>query len=648
MPSPLRPSPHLGPFGLETASVRPAACSPRHPPGPLERALGRWAAGAGWVREAAAEANFRTVFELASDGMLVCNAQGRVLAANEALARLVAQAPAALLGRELRSLLVWPAQVSAQDSAKNQASGFVCGEGEASLHQAQGPARSVELRLKRLPESFDPGQGPCWLVALRDHTDRRKTQERLSQLANYDGLTGLPNRVLFRDRLAQAMARAERSGQPIALMFMDLDRFKLVNDGLGHEAGDLLLKHVAKTLTSSLRDVDSVARQIDNAPCTLSRLGGDEFTVIAEAVGGPEDAAMIARRLLEALQVPVKIGDEEVVISASIGITLYPTDEVDLDGLIKHTDMAMYRSKSMGRGTYSFFSDELNAAMSARLSLETALRRAVDQREFLLHYQPKADLATGRITGVEALLRWQRPGQGMVPPDRFISVLEDTGFILPVGAWVIQTACAQLAEWDRQGLPKLRMAVNLSARQFRHLYLAKLVEDSLRENDIDPQRLEIELTESLLMEDTEGNRSMLGSFTRMGVKLAIDDFGTGHSSLSYLKRFNIDTLKVDRSFVSSLPDDTDDKAITTAVIALARGLNMSVVAEGVETQAQADLLRQLGCHEMQGYLLSRPLPAVELAAWLNKRLVEEVQRKLAWGARPGDPLQRLSIELVAG
>ncbi len=648
MPSPLRPPPRLGPFSLETAAVRPAACPPRRPPGPLERALGRWAAGAGWVREAAAEASFRSVFELASDGMLVCNAQGQVLAANQALASLVGEAPAALLGRELRSLLVWPAQVSAQDSAKNQARAFVCGEGEASLHQAQGPARSVELRLKRLPESFDPGQGPCWLVALRDHTDRRKTQERLTQLANYDGLTGLPNRVLFRDRLAQAMARAERSGQPIVLMFMDLDRFKLVNDGLGHEAGDLLLKHVAKTLTSSLRDVDSVSRQIDNAPCTLSRLGGDEFTVIAEAVGGPEDAAMIARRLLEALQVPVKIGDQEVVISASIGITLYPTDEVDLDGLIKHTDMAMYRSKSMGRGTYSFFSDELNAAMSARLSLETALRRAVEQREFLLHYQPKADLATGCITGVEALLRWQRPSHGMVPPDRFISVLEDTGLILPVGAWVIQTACAQLAEWDRQGLPKLRMAVNLSARQFRHLYLAKLVEDSLRENDIDPQRLEIELTESLLMEDTEGNRSMLNSFTRMGVKLAIDDFGTGHSSLSYLKRFNIDTLKVDRSFVSSLPDDTDDKAITTAVIALARGLNMSVVAEGVETQAQADLLRQLGCHEMQGYLLSRPLPAVELAAWLNKRLVEEVQRKLAWGARPGEPLQRLSIELVAG
>jgi diguanylate cyclase (GGDEF)-like protein len=624
-------------------SAASAARPAWQPPGAIERVVTRWAASLGWVRESEADERLRAVFEQASDGMLMCDSQGKVLAASQDLASLFAKEPSALVGRLITTLVDQPAAASAGP--------FVCRDGEATLRPTQGQARPVELRISRLPEcapadaALQPG--PCWLVALRDNTDRRNAQERLNQMAYVDGLTGLPNRVLFRDRLAQAMARAKRSGRPMSLIFMDLDRFKLINDALGHEAGDRLLKHVAATLARSLRDVDWLMRRADAEPSTLSRVGGDEFSVIAESVNGPEDAALIARRLLECLEAPVKVGGEELVISASIGISLYPTDDVDLDGLIKHTDMAMYRSKSMGRGTYSFFSDELNAAMSARLSLESSLRRAVEQREFLLYFQPKAEFKTGRVTGVEALLRWQRPGQGVVPPDRFIGVLEDTGLILPVGAWVIRTACAQLAEWDRQGLPKLRMAVNLSARQFRHLYLASMVEDTLRENDIDPQRLEIELTESLLMEDTEANRAMLEGLSKMGVRLAIDDFGTGHSSLSYLKRFKIDTLKIDRSFVSSLPGSSDDKAIATAVIALARGLDMSVVAEGVETVAQADLLRELGCDDMQGYLLSRPLPAAELVDWLNKRNREEARRKLALGGPLGN-LQRMSIEIAAG
>jgi diguanylate cyclase (GGDEF)-like protein len=626
------------------ATTPPAAVSPfaRMKARMIDRTLARSAKNLGWVREEHADERFHALFEHASDGMLVCDDAGQVLAANLAMASLLAEVPSALVGRRLTQLI--------EQGRPARPGPFVLQPGEAALRQAQGPARLVELRVTALPRvaAEEADAGPQWLVALRDTTDHRKTQQRLSYLANFDNLTGLPNRALFRDRLAQAMARAQRSGRPMALMFMDLDRFKLVNDGLGHEAGDELLKHVAKILTNGLRDVDSVSRQVDAEPCTLSRLGGDEFTVIAESVGGVEDAALIARRLLEALQAPVMMGDQEVVVSASIGISMYPTDDVDLDGLVKHTDMAMYRSKSMGRGTYSFYSDDLNAAVSARLSLEGSLRKAVEQQQFVLHYQPKADLATGRVTGVEALLRWQPPGQRMVPPDKFIGVLEDTGMILPVGAWVIRAACAQLAEWDRQGLPKLRMAVNLSARQFRHLYLASMVEDTLRENAIDPRRLEIELTESLLMEDTESNRGMLASFARMGVRLAIDDFGTGHSSLSYLKRFNIDTLKVDRSFVSSLPDSSEDLAITTAVIALARSLEMKVVAEGVETPAQAELLKSLGCDEMQGYLLSRPLPAGDLAAWLFARTREEAQRKLSLGREIGDPLQRLSIDTGPG
>ena len=554
---------------------------------------------------------FLALFQHSGDGVLVCDDAGTVLACNDAASKILEAPAAEVVGRALTERV--------SQAGADAATGFPLQSGEASARRGDSAGRPVDVRVHAVQTAV----GRRWMVHLQDTGDRWQAQEHLTYLANFDSLNGLPNQVLFRDRLYQAMSRARRSHHAMALMFLDLDRFKVVNDSLGHEVGDRLLKHVAKVLTQCLREVDSVSRVTVEQPFTLSRLGGDEFTVIAEGIDNAEDAAMVARRMLDALNTPFFVGDEEIVVSASIGISMYPTDDVDLDGLVRHTDMAMYRSKSLGRGTYSFFSDDLNAAVSARLSLEGSLRHAMDRKEFQLHFQPKADLRTGAITGVEALLRWHRPGQGLVPPDRFIAVLEDTGMILPVGAWVIRTACAQLAEWDRQGLPQLRMAVNLSARQFRHLYLASMVEDSLRENYIDPSRLEIELTESLLMEDNETTRGMLESFSRIGVRLAIDDFGTGHSSLSYIKRFNIDTLKIDRSFVQSLPDDSEDVAIATAVIALGRSMQMTVVAEGVETQAQAEALRRLGCHEMQGYLLGRPMPAPDLAAWLQARLRAE-------------------------
>jgi len=569
----------------------------------------------GWLRQRVdlpPDPLFLALFQHAGDGLLLCDDAGTVLACND-MASKILEAPAReVTGRPIGSRL-------SQATVGQPPTEFCFRTGEAQARRGDNVGRPIDLRVHAVPT----GQGRRWLVHLHDTGERWQAQEHLTYLANFDSLTGLPNRALFRDRLAQAMNRARRSGRAMALMFLDLDRFKLVNDSLGHEVGDRLLKHVSKVLTQCLREVDSVGRHTDDQPFTLSRLGGDEFTVIAEAIDHAEDAAMVARRLLDALNTPFYVEDEEIVVSASIGISMYPTDDVDLDGLVRHTDMAMYRSKSLGRGTYSFFSDDLNSAVSARLSLEGSLRHAMERKEFLLHYQPKADLQTGAITGVEALLRWHRPGLGLVPPDRFIAVLEDTGMILPVGAWVIRTACAQLAEWDRMGLPQMRMAVNLSARQFRHLYLASMVEDSLRENYIEPGRLEIELTESLLMEDNETTRGMLESFSRIGVKLAIDDFGTGHSSLSYIKRFNIDTLKIDRSFVQSLPDDSEDVAIATAVIALGRSMGMNVVAEGVETQAQAETLRRLGCDEMQGYLLGRPMPAADLASWLQARLRAE-------------------------
>ncbi len=555
---------------------------------------------------------FAAVFDRSRDGLLVCTVGGTVQSCNAAACQLLGVDTAGLIGRPVTDALA--PQASEQSIPLR--------EGEGIIRVGRAPGTLLSVRVTPV----DTAAGPMVIVHLHPAVDHDETQVRLTQLANFDSLTGLPNRAQFRERLSEAMARAQRSGQPMALMFLDLDRFKLVNDSLGHEVGDRLLQHVSATLTSCLRGGDMIAKDSPTSH-TLSRLGGDEFTVIAENIGSPEDAAHVARRMLDALNAPFIVGEEEIVTSASIGISMYPTDDVDLDGLIRHTDMAMYRAKSIGRGTYSFFSDDLTAAVAARMSLEGHLRRAIERNEFVLHYQPKADLRTGEITGVEALLRWQRPGHGLIAPDRFVSVLEETGLILPVGAWVIRAACQQLAAWDRLGLPPVRLAVNLSARQFRHQYLASLIEDSLRENTIEPDRLEIELTESLLMEDNETTRAMFEHFRRIGVRVAIDDFGTGHSSLSYIKRFNIDSLKIDRSFVQSLPDNDEDVAIAAAVIALGRSMRMCVVAEGVETMSQAELLLELGCDEMQGYLLSRPMAGTDFVAWMVEHKRSRARRR---------------------
>ncbi len=578
-----------------------------------------------------ARKRLETLFTSSADALLVCDAAGRIVACNEAACRLVQRSAAKLIGT---ACLDHVQQAPAPDGST------VLRNGEAAVLREQG---SVPIEIQFAPLPGPAGGTGDWLVRLRDISDRREAQDRLVRLANYDSLTGLPNRALFRSRLERAMQRAQRHGRPMALMFLDLDRFKVVNDSLGHEAGDRLLQHVAGLLTSSLRSVDSVSRPTDDSVFTISRLGGDEFTVIAEDLSGPDDAALIAQRLLDALNTPMRMGEEEIVVSVSIGISMYPTDDVDLDRLVGHADMAMYRAKAQGRDVYCFFSEDLNAAMAARLTLENALRRAVERSEFLLHYQPKASVADGTITGVEALLRWHSPGRGMVPPDRFISVLEDTGLVLPVGAWVIRTACAQLAAWDALGLPPLRMAINLSARQVRHAHLARLVEDTLLEYAITPERLDIELTESMLMEDNEATRALLADFARIGVRIALDDFGTGHSSLSYLKRFNVHTLKVDRSFVSALPESSEDRAIAQAVIVMARSLTMTTVAEGVETAAQLETLRQMGCDEVQGYLIGRPLPAEAVAPWLAERLHREHLRRLSLATADDAGVSRIDI-----
>ena len=552
------------------------------------------------------EERLRIVFEHSIEGIVTFSNVGTILTCNPAGGQIFGVPSQSLIGRNLAEWIT-PAEGSDPQAP------FAIGSCEARVRSGDQDETPIEFTVSETRLT-----GELQMIAIiRDITERKETQDRLAYLANYDSLTGLPNRILFRDRLVQAMDRARRSQRAMGLMFLDLDRFKVVNDSLGHEVGDLLLKHVAELLTRSLRTVDTVVRNADEGAFTVSRLGGDEFTIIVEAVGGADQAAMIAQRILKALTAPFMHTGQEVYISASIGISLYPADDTDLDGLIRHTDMAMYRSKELGRNTYNFYSDDMNATVAARLDLEANLRHALERDEFVLHYQPKANLTTGAVTGVEALIRWNRPGQGTVAPDVFISALEETGMIVPVGAWVIRTACAEVKSWDRLGLPPLSLAVNLSARQFRQSDLAQMIATTLNDTGMAANRLEVELTESLLMEDTALSSGVLAEFAKMGLRVAIDDFGTGHSSLSYLKRFSVDTLKIDRSFVRDMPDDPEDCAIATAIVALAHSLRLKVVAEGVETTDQLAFLRALGCDEVQGYLLSRPVPAAQFIAWIQ-------------------------------
>ncbi len=563
-----------------------------------------------------AEQRLRIVFDNSVEGILTLLPSGIVLTCNDAAGRLFGEPPAALIGRRLVELISPPA-------GHAPSAPFTVGHFESVGKRRGGEGFPVDMTVS---ETHLTGEAQL-LAIVRDITERKQTQERLSQLANFDALTGLPNRRLFRERLEQAMARAQHNNAQMALMFLDLDRFKDINDSLGHEVGDHLLRHVAQTLTQVVRRTAGAAVA---EPVTVARLGGDEFTLIVEGLAGAEDAAAVARRILDRLHAPFRCEGTEIFASASIGITLYPRDATDLDALIRHADLAMYRSKELGRNTFHFFTEELNDELTERLSLEMHLRHALDRGEFALVYQPKASLRTGRVTGVEALLRWQRPGHETIGPDRFIPVLEETGLILPVGAWVLEQACRQLAAWDREGLPPLKMAVNLSPRQFAQRDLPQQVERALRDAGIAPQRLELELTESLLMNDEAATLAMLAALRTMGVGIAIDDFGTGHSSLAYLKRFDVETLKIDRTFVRDTPDDPEDNAITSAVIALGHSLGLSVVAEGVENLAQSEFLRDLGCDEIQGYLLSRPMAPALMPAWLaNYR--EHVASRLGSG-----------------
>ncbi|BAU47175.1 hypothetical protein SVA_0596 [Sulfurifustis variabilis] len=431
---------------------------------------------------------------------------------------------------------------------------------------------------------------------------RKRSEERLLYLAHHDVLTGLPNRALFNDRLRQAMVEAHRHERLVGVAFIDIDRFKTINDSLGHETGDRLLEAVAGRIQGCVREGD-----------TVSRISGDEFALVLADMAHVDDAARVARNILDSFSRPFHVEGHDLYVSASVGITIYPFDDRDVEGLLRNADVAMYRAKELGRNTYQFYAAEMTARARERLALEGALRRALEREEFTLRYQPIVDLRGGRVVGVEALLRWRHPERGMVMPEQFVSIAEETGLIVPLGEWVLRTACAQCREWEAAGLPPLRLGVNISARQFQRPDLADTVARILEETGMPPKRLELELTETLLMQSLEATIAAMQRLSAMGVQLSIDDFGTGYSSLAYLKRLPIDRLKIDRSFVQDIPGDPDDAAIASAIIAIAHKLDLTVVAEGVESGAQLAFLRSHGCDVMQGYYFSEPIEPAEFA-----------------------------------
>ena len=436
--------------------------------------------------------------------------------------------------------------------------------------------------------------------------ERRQAEARVHHMAYYDALTGLPNRALLADRLERAMATAERANRKLAVMFLDLDRFKNINDSLGHLTGDYLLKEVAQRLVGAVRTSDTVAR-----------LGGDEFVVVAPGVRGNGECAAVGDKIIAALAEPFLIDGRTLHISPSIGICLYPEDGLDVDALMRHADAAMYAAKSAGRNNYQFFTARMNQAAARRFELESSLRGALARNEFELFYQPLFETATRRLCAVEVLLRWRRPELGLMMPEEFIPILEENGMIVPVGEWVMRRACEQSMAWQRAGLPALPVAVNLSARQFMHRGLVAAIEAIIRDTGIAPALLECEITETALMEHGAQTLEILSQIAQMGVKLSIDDFGTGYSSLAYLKRFPVHTLKIDRAFVRDLETSSEDRAIVAAIVALSGSLQLSVVAEGVETEAQFALLREHGCQFAQGYLFSAPVDAAAMQEMLE-------------------------------
>ena len=494
--------------------------------------------------------------------------------------------------------------------------------GFAVEHRMMRPDGDVRFVHQQGEFVTDDRRSGAWVSGtVQDVTEQRQAQDRIRYLANYDSLTGLANRRLFKERLDRAITHAEANGTLVALLFLDLDRFKRINDTLGHSAGDQLLRTVADRLRDRVRGSDLVGRpegEVDPDP-PVSRLGGDEFTVLLSQISDPKDAGEVAKRILEALPEPISVDGHEIWTTASIGIAVYPMDGEDVEELLKHADTAMYHAKERQRNSYHFFSKSMNAALVRKLSLESRLRDALQGEEFRLHYQPRLDLRTGQVIGMEALIRWEHPDLGVVSPKEFIPVTEEAGLINEIGSWVLCVACAQTKAWRDAGHPRMCVSVNVSSRQFSYRDLTESVVKALRETGLDPHDLELEITESVMIRDDEATAQTLRELRAMGVRVALDDFGTGYSSLSYLTRFPLDTLKMDLAFIRDVATDPSAAGVVTGVIAMAHSLNLRVVAEGVDAEDQAKVLREMDCDEVQGFLYAGALPPQEFLDYLQKR-----------------------------
>lgn len=473
--------------------------------------------------------------------------------------------------------------------------------------------RTFEARLR-------PQADGTLLVVIRDATERRRAEARIEYLAYYDALTGLPNRQLFVRDVSRVLASSEGARGPAALLYLDLDRFKRINDNLGHSVGDALLRSVARRLEDSVRSEPAAGATSERgrrASGHVARLSGDEFVILLTDAATPDAVTAAARRIEQALAEPFECDGHRFVVTPSIGIALYPTDATDIEDLLVKADMAMYQAKDQGRNGHAYYGESMAVRSLGRLELESDLRRAFEAGDFELHYQPKMDLRTGTIVGVEALLRWHHAVRGWIPPDKFIPVAEETGLIAPLGDWVIRETCRQIGAWADSDLDTLSVAVNVSVQQFARTDFVDRVLGALRREGVLPHQLELEITESLLMRNVDGTTAALKRLGAAGLTLSIDDFGTGYSSLGYLRQFPVDALKIDRSFVKDLPDNSDAAAICSAIIAMARELKLKVIAEGVETGAQLEFLRTQRCDEAQGYLIGRPVSAADLARLLR-------------------------------
>ena len=558
------------------------------------------------------------IMEVMPEAIIVSDSSGKIVLINAQVEDIFGYSRDELIGQSIETLV--PERLRGNHRAHRDAYTALA----APPVRAMGQGRELYARRKDGSEfSTEISLGPLKtkdgnfvISAVRDITGRKQLEARILHQATHDALTGLPNRLLFHDALVHATALAQRTEKLLAILFLDLDGFKNINDTLGHVYGDILLKEIAQRLTATLRKDDLVVRGDD----LIARQGGDEFTILLQGISIVHSISLIAEKILVAISEPFTIDGHEMHITASIGITIFPFDDTDIEHLLQNADTAMYRAKESGRNKYQFYTAAMNTQIRERIEIENGLRHALERGELVLHYQPQVNIVSGEITGVEALVRWIHPQKGLIPPGKFIPVAEESGLIVPIGDWVLRTACRQSKAWQDAGLPHIIMAVNLSARQFREPHLVALVAKAMADAGLAQHagNLELEVTESLLMKDMEGTIATLHKLHKMGVCLSIDDFGTGYSSLSYLKRFPIHTLKIDQSFIRDITTDPDDAAIAATIITLAHNLKLKVIAEGVETAEQLALLREMKCDQIQGYYFSKPLPAEALEKLLGE------------------------------